>query len=572
MIVTESRLRFDDAPRLELDQLLEQLRDQAAGVLASHGRLRGLLRANAAVAEDLSLSVVLHLIVQAARELVDARQVGIAVTGPTGAVDQFVHTDLDPVAVAGMDVRSNGTTKPTSVGSAGEQLAEFIAQSAASGPESSTHLGAEGVLSIAIRVAKEIYGTLYLVGSARPFTADDELLATALAVTAGGAIANARLFTESELRRGWLSASSDLTNELLSVSSARPLTRIARAAMAAASADFATLVVPDPDADLIVEAVSGALAADLVGRSTPIAGSLAGRAYSLGKPALVSDYRTEAREIAVSADTGPVIIVPLAVGEQTLGVLTLGRLAGRVGFTDADLGMAASFAMQAAVSLELADARDEQLRTARADDHDRIAFDLHDHVIQELFALGMGLQSLAGLTKPPAHVARINGYVDTLDGVIRTIRTSIFQLGTHRHDPTGLQQRILDITDGHTDQLGYSPSVQFSGTLDLCVGADLADDMVAVTREALSNCARHARATSLTIGVSLAGDVVTMEITDNGRGLGTPTRSSGLTNMRRRAEQHGGGLETAVPDGGGTRLTWTASLHAEHVTPEEQTG
>jgi len=257
-----------------------------------------------------------------------------------------------------------------------------------------------------------------------------------------------------------------------------------------------------------------------------------------------------------------VIIVPLAVGEQTRGVLTLGRLTGRVGFTEADLGMAASFAVQAAVSLELADARDAQLRRARADDHDRIAFDLHDHVIQELFALGMGLQSLAGLTKTPMHVARINGYVDTLDGVIRTIRTSIFQLGAHRHDPAGLQRRILSITDGHTEQLGYSPSVQFSGTLDLSVSADLADDMVAVVSEAVSNCARHARASSLAIGVSLIGDHVTIEITDNGRGLGTPTRSSGLTNMRRRAEQHCGGLETAVPDDGGTRLIWTASIDA----------
>jgi len=234
MTATESGLRFGDAPRLELDQLLEQLSDRAATVLASQGRLRGLLRANAAVAEDLSLSVVLHRIVQAARELVDARQVGIAVTGPTGAIEQFVHTDMDPVVVAGMGARPSAEPGPASVGSAREQLAEFFAQSAASGTDSPTGLGAEGVLSIAIRVAEEIYGMLYLVGSGRPFTGDDEQLATALAVTAGGAIANARLFTESELRRRWLSASSDLTNELLSVSSVRPLTRIARAAMAAA--------------------------------------------------------------------------------------------------------------------------------------------------------------------------------------------------------------------------------------------------------------------------------------------------------------------------------------------------
>jgi signal transduction histidine kinase len=114
----------------------------------------------------------------------------------------------------------------------------------------------------------------------------------------------------------------------------------------------------------------------------------------------------------------------------------------------------------------------------------------------------------------------------------------------------------MEIIDEHAPQLGFTASASFTGTLD--PGETLAHDILAVTREALSNCARHARATAVTISLAQQDELITLDITDNGRGLGTPTRSSGLASMRRRAENNGGNLQITAPTGGGTRLTWTS--------------
>jgi signal transduction histidine kinase len=220
--------------------------------------------------------------------------------------------------------------------------------------------------------------------------------------------------------------------------------------------------------------------------------------------------------------------------------------------------MAASFAGHAAVAMELAAARADQIRLAQAEDHDRIAGDPHDHVIQELFALGMKLQGQANRSDP-ATAERVNGYADTLDEVIRKIRTSIFGLQQQpRQPPAGLQARIMEIIEEHAPQLAFTASVTFTGPPDPEPDETLAHDILAVTREALSNCARHAHATAVTIALARQDGLITLDITDNGRGLGTPTRSSGLASMRRRAENNGGTLQIASPPDGGTRLTWTA--------------
>jgi signal transduction histidine kinase len=153
--------------------------------------------------------------------------------------------------------------------------------------------------------------------------------------------------------------------------------------------------------------------------------------------------------------------------------------------------------------------------------------------------------------------ARIHDYVDALDATITRIRMTIFQLRVDQ-SADSLQLRLLAVMEDETPVLGFSPDIRFTGPLDLGVGSELADDVVAVVREALSNVGRHAAASSVAVEVSLVQGMVTVDVCDDGRGIGNPTRSSGLTNLRRRAEAHHGGFHLTRSPQGGTRLRWTA--------------
>jgi signal transduction histidine kinase len=524
-------------------------------------RLRGLLRANALVADDLSLPVVLRQIVRAARDLLGARYAALGVLGRDGGLEQFVHAGMDDELVKKVGELPQGRgilglliAEPVPI-----RLSDLNAHPASAGVPPG-HPPMTGFLGVPVRLGEEVFGNLYLTERSRggDFTDEDEQLAIALAAAAGAAIANARRFAESEQRGRWLDASGELTSLLLSGQPGQPDMLIMRHAAAAAEADFGTLAVPYGADQVIVTGVTGAVAANLMNRTAPLADSLAGQAILTGKPSLVTSDRREAATDTPSADTGPLMIVPLAAaGQQVRGALMLGRLSARPGYTETDLGMASSFASHAAVAMELARVRADQIALAQMEDHDRIAGDLHDHVIQELFALGMTLQSHAARSDH-ATAVRINGYVDTLDEVITKIRTSIFGLRQPCHAPAGLRGRLVEIIEEHTPQLGFTAGISFAGRLDLSMNAAMADDILAVTREALSNCARHAHATAVSIYLALQDGLIRMDITDNGRGPGTAAHASGLTNMRRRAERNGGTFQLTAPDSGGTHLTWTA--------------
>ena len=554
-------LGFPDVPRLELDQLLVQLVDRAGDVLAAQGRLRGLLRANALVAGELSLPVVLRQIVGAARDLLGARYAALGVLGRDGELEQFVHAGMDDALVAAIGElpRGRGVLGLLISDPAPIRLASLSDHQAAAGfPPGHPPMGS--FLGVPVRIGEEVFGNLYLTErtAGGEFSSDDEELAIALAAAAGAAIANARRYAESEQRRRWLDASAQLTPLLLAGDREQPHALIAGHAAAAADADFAVLAVPGGDhREVIVTGTAGPLAAALVNRTAPLAGSLAGQVISGGTAGLVTGDRLEPAAAALGAGIGPLIAVPLAAGERVLGALLLGRTAARTGFTESDLDMAASFAAHAAVAVELARARADQILLAQAEDHERIAGDLHDHVIQELFALGMKLQGQAARSDP-ATAGRVNGYIDTLDDVIKKIRASIFGLQQPRQPAASLQARVMEIIEEHAPQLGFTAGVSFAGAPGPGLDETLAHDILAVTREALSNCARHAHATAVTISLAMEDGLITLEVTDNGRGLGAPARSSGLASMRRRAENNGGTLQITAPVDGGTRLTWTA--------------
>jgi signal transduction histidine kinase len=555
-------LGFPDVPLLELDQLLVRLVDRADDVLATRGRLRGLLHANALVASELSLPLVLRQIVEAARDLLAAQYAALGVLGRDGQLEQFVHAGMDVELVARIGELPKGQgilglliSEPVPI-----RLADLSAHPASAGFPPG-HPPMTGFLGVPVCIGEQVFGNLYLaerVGGGH-FTADDEELAIALAAAAGAAIANARRFAESEQRRRWLDASSELLPLLLSGQAGPSHALITRHAATAAAADFAVLAVPHGADQVLVTGISGGLTAGMLNRTGPLAGSLTGQAIRTGQPQLVTGDRRDAAAAVLGAATGPLIVVPLAAGQSACGALLLGRLAANPAFTEADLDMAGRFAGHAAVAMELARVRAEQLTLAQVEDHDRIAGDLHDHVIQELFALGMALQGHAARADT-VTAERLNRYADTLDETIKKIRTSIYGLHQPRQAPAGLQARLMQIIEEHTPQLGFPVSVRFTGPLDPGPDEALAHDILAVAREALSNCARHAHATTVSLSLTRQDKLIILGVTDNGCGLGTPARSSGLTSMRRRAAGHGGTFEVTTPPDGGTRLTWTASV------------
>lgn len=573
-------IAFPDAPRLELDELLTQLINRAEDVLGAQGRLRGLLSATQMVIGDLALPVVLRRIVEAACKLVHARYGALGVLAEDGGLAEFV-------SVGGEDREEyDGATceAPELYGLLGALTdggRPIRLDSLSDDPRTAEippgHPALEGFLGVPLRVREEVFGNLYLCSpESGSFTAEDEELLVALATTAGVSIENARLFDEARRRQEWLQASAQITRHLLSVEGEDPLAVIARQAAQLADADAVSVVLPTPDGEqLMVEVTVGPGAEALVGYTYPMANTYGGRALSTGRPVLVPDVLAgdgASTHLAKSMQIGPLMVLPLVGGKRARGALLLGRTVGRPTFEHSDLGMATTFANHAALALELADARDDRQRMILLEDRDRIARDLHDHVIQRLFAAGLSVQSVASGIDDAAKQDRLERAVGDIDDTIRQIRTSIFQLrGALGPQTTTVRSRLLDVVADVTALLGFEPEVRFVGPVDTAVPERAVDDLLAVAREGLTNVARHAAASHVRMELRADSGTLTLEIADDGVGVGETGRRSGLTNLRMRAERFGGSFEitAASPsadeqpghDARGTRLRWTIPLN-----------
>lgn len=550
--------------------LVGELRSWVRDRLAKQARLQDLLLANAVVAVDLSLPVVLQRIVDAARDLLEARYAALSLVGCNGQLEEFAHSGVGDALAAqigalplGRGLLGDVITRDKPV-----RLTDLAGHPAFTGFPPA-HPTMRGFLAVPIRIEGRVLGSLCFAERLQgTFTAEDEQLALALAHAAGGAIRNVRKYRESEQQRAWMAASKRLERRLLEADATDPFPLIAAEAMIAADADGAMISHPHGEDRVIDVAAVGSMAA-MRNRTVPRQGSMAERLVLAGQPILVTDHRDDTSGQLSGVAVGPVVVVGLVGRKRSYGALTVGRPANRPGFSDADIDQLAAFASQAAlamefaIGLELDGARADQAAIdARQADRERIARDLHDHVIQQLLAVGAGLQGLARVTDSPAHARLVDGYAGDLEQVMSNIRTSIFRLQPDRHDPAGVHARLLDMVDQHAAQLGFTAQVRFAGPLGLGVEPAMADDILAVTREAISNCARHARASTLDIVLTLAERLITLEITDNGRGIATTDFTGGLRNMRDRARQHNGALELGTPAGGGTRLTWIANtLH-----------
>ncbi|CAN5322307.1 two-component system sensor histidine kinase [soil metagenome] len=563
MVDQPSGLIFPDGPRSELDRVIAQLVDNAQQVLTTQGRLRSLLDASRSVADELELPVVLRKIIEAAVGLVGAKYGAIGVIAPDGSLEQFIHVGMPDELVAHIGHLPEGHGL---LGALIDEQVPIRLDHLHDDPRSSGfpqgHPPMESFLGVPVRVRDEVYGNLYLSEAlSGTFTEEDQQLVVALAGTAGAAIDHARLFDESRRRQRWSAASAEVMSALLADQIEDSLAILADRMAQLADADLVCVVLPAGPEMMLIEVARGDLADRFQGTTFASAGTLAGRVYESGNPVL-SDLEVASGEDPLLA-VGAMMALPLSSSDERTGVLTVSRLPGGPRFTSADLDMAADFAAQASVALRLASGRGDRQRIAVLEDRGRIARDLHDHVIQRLFGAGLSLQAIAGSLPDAAAQARLLDQVAALDSAIVEIRTAIFTMTTQSDGArASVRHRIIDLLSETNELFTESPRLSFLGPVDLMVPQEMADDVVAVVREGLTNVARHAAAEHTTVSVAVADGDLAITIEDDGDGI-DPDRqgvSSGTANLASRAELRGGRFELAANRPKGTVLTWTVPL------------
>jgi len=561
-------------PQLRLDDLLSELQVRLEAVLAARDRMHGLLEAVIAIGSGLDLEATLRRIVEAAVDLVDARYGALGVIGEEQQLIEFIPVGLDAGEIGRIHHWPEGRgllglliKDPRPL-----RLADIAAHSESSGfPEGHPPMGS--FLGVPVRVRDRVFGNLYLTEKrgGGEFTEDDEAVVTALGAAAGVAVENARLYEEARRQQRWLRASSELTIALLSgASPAEVLRDLTRQALELSGADLVTLALPDEDGRrLTLEYAEGDGADDARGLVVPAGQSLSGQALASGEPVTVENFAVDPRTADVTrlpmGHIGPATLFPLGTPGNVRGVLTVGRKQGAAPLPQGAVGVVAAFAAQAAVALELAARRADAEQFSVFEDRDRIARDLHDLVIQRLYATGMSLEGTMPMISRREVSDRVRNAVDAMDDTIRDIRATIFALQSRsRASVPRLRADVVALADEMAEMLGFAPALRLGSGLDSRASGELSEQVLAVLREALSNAARHSAATrvDVTVDTDPAG-MLTVLVRDNGRGIQETTRRSGLANMADRAEKLGGQLRVSPADGGGTELEWRVPVPPE---------
>ncbi|MFJ9365890.1 GAF domain-containing protein [Nocardia sp. NPDC101769] len=555
--------------QLRLRELLTEVKDRVDLIIDARDRMDGLVEAMLSVTAGLDLDQTLRTIVRTAISLVDARYGALGVRGVDTNLTQFVHEGIDDETAdaigdlpAGRGVLGVLFHQPEPI------RLDNIGSHPASVGFPANHPPMHTFLGVPVRIRDEIFGNLYLTEKKNglPFNEDDEVIVQALAAAAGIAVDNARLYESARARQAWIEATRDTATAFLAGTAAdEVLAQVVEHVRTLTQAERAFLAIED-DPDIPAEetrelriarwAGPGAGPSSLVVRTT---GTTIGRAIAEGTPLSFDD----ASDIDLGkpiADPGPTLILPLHAQGATFGVLVIVRPISAPPFSAETLELATAFTEQAALAIQLAEAQQRVRELDILSDRDRIARDLHDHVIQRLFAAGLSLQGTVARTRAPEIRQRLSDVVNDLQDVVQEIRTSIFDLhGTNGQSP-GLRQRLEQVIAQHTADIGLRTSLRTSGPLSV-VAPVLADHAEAVVREAVSNAVRHANAHSLSVALDVADDL-TITVSDDGTGIPDNITPSGLSNLSRRAQELGGTFTILPnPDDTGTRLRWSAPLH-----------
>jgi len=530
-------------------------------------RMDALVRAVLAVSSGLALDATLKQIVEAAVDLVDARYGALAVLGDAGIFEQFVHVGVDDATAERIGRLPTGHgVLGVPVEKLGPLRLSDLAQHAASIGFPPHHPPMRTLLSVPILARGEVFGRLYLAEKAgRKFTKDDEIIVRGLAAAAGSAVHNAHLYEQGQRRERWLEATGEVTTELLAGSDTKNALRlIASRARELTASDYTLVALPRQReaapweiTELSVVVCLGMGDDSITGRVIPVAGSTTGAVFTDHVPRSVDRFTFDlARGLGVQF--GPALAMPLGTGKSLAGVLVTARMPGSPAYDEHALRLVATFADHAALALR--DAENEwakrELRVLA--DRDRIARDMHDQVLQQLYGVGMAMQSTQQRIQAPELAARITNHMNQLQQIIIDIRSAIYDLSP---DPAGaapLRTSLHTVITELTSDALLSTTVRMSGQLDR-VPAQVAQHAEAVLREAVSNAVRHSQAAELAVIITV-GDELSIDVRDNGVGIPDTVTRSGLNNMQVRAKQVGGACTITPADGGGTRVTWTAPL------------
>lgn len=557
--------RFANA---RLEGLVHELIDRASRILDVSDRTRGLLEAVVAIGSDLSLPDVLRRIADSATQLVEARYGALAVLDDDGRLVDFITIGLTPEEVAAIG------TPPEGRGLLGLVIAEGrpvrtddIASHPASSGFPAHHPPMTSFLGVPIRVGTGVFGDLYVCDKvgAPAFDQGDEELLVAFAAAAGIAIENARLYQRVRERELTSAGIQEMTEAILRDAPTDTIAEIlARRTRLLVGTEVSIAVRRDGARPVIHLHADGEGAGQLTGMQLPSTPEIDAVMDRTEADPLLCDASTGSTPITPIdrlAGLGQVLVVPMKV-ENRPGMVVLANRRGGPPITADQRERAVHFATQARVALALRNAQGELRRLSVLHDRERIAADLHDKVIQRLFAAGMSLQSVEPLIADPTALARVRTTIDTLDETIREIRTTIFDL-TPPAPQRSLRALVTRLCDDYTDRFGFDCRASFDGDVDGPEALALAEQVVATLREALSNVARHAKASNAEVHLALDGDELVLEVRDDGVGMHpSVARRSGLANMARRAEALGGTFTVGAGALSGTAITWRVPLAA----------
>ncbi len=562
--------------RLNPDEVLTELRIQAQASTRAQERLTALLDAVMAVTADLELSEVLTRIVRAGCELVDAKYGAMGVLGADREhLVEFVTRGLsaqeqeaigDPPSghgVLGLLIREPRPRRLRDLGGH---------------PDSygfpPNHPPMHSFLGTPVRIRDEVFGNLYMTEkrSGSEFTTEDEAILVALAAAAGIAIENARQYESSRRQRRWLQTTGDVTQLLFEGrGEGAAMDFLAQRTRELSGAQLAMVALFDQESDLVVRAVRCGDSPEAALRSRPVLGAVLHKGHwreivGAREPVLLltrpgdpdfDSLSTDVRALGAADPHGPTALLPIVVGADEIGVLAVAWPTDSESLVENLVSLLAALAQQMGLALVAGRSQQDRSRLAMLEDRERIARDMHDLVIQRLFATGLSLQAAGRQTQHPAIANRLNEAVDELDAAIKDIRHTIFEL--HREHPTReLREEIADLVRASTEPLGFAPDLTIDGPMD-GYPADLEADVVAVIREGLANVARHARASSVGVRVTSDG-AIRVEVADDGVGMASNTVESGLDNLRQRAEARGGSLTLRHRTPHGTALVWETPL------------